>query len=50
MIPKLNEDNTQIIWKPRDKNNCLIAEYKKGNIDNMLCFVNKSPEYNTGKS
>jgi len=50
MIPKVNEDNTQVIWRPRGKNDCLIAEYKKGNTENMLCFINKSAEYNPRKS
>ena len=50
LLPKINEDGNRVVWKPMHRAEHMSEQYKLGNKENMLCFINKSPEWNNSKS
>eukprot|EP01022_Parablepharisma_sp_SALTPOND_P020104 TRINITY_DN3569_c0_g1_i1.p2 TRINITY_DN3569_c0_g1~~TRINITY_DN3569_c0_g1_i1.p2 ORF type:complete len:198 (+),score=12.16 TRINITY_DN3569_c0_g1_i1:1106-1699(+) len=46
LLPKINEDGSVVALKPMNETEHLIAQFKSGHRDKMLCLINKPPTWN----
>ncbi|OMJ77625.1 hypothetical protein SteCoe_22751 [Stentor coeruleus] len=49
LAPAFNTNNESSIWKPMNKAESMLANYKEGRMNNMYCFFNKPPKWNERK-
>jgi len=46
ILPKLTSENSYLNWKPMKDVDHMIAQFKTGHRDKMLCLINKPPTWN----